>query len=323
MKILTICALTLFASMLGATDASAAQSYPTKAVRIIVPFPPGEAADIIARLVSPVLSERLGQQFIVDNRPGAAGQIGLTLLKQSTPDGYTIGMGQGGNMSVQPHTYAKLPYDALKDFSGLALAATNYLAVVVHPSAQFKNAKDMIAWAKSNPGKLTLGTNGEGGYPHLSFEYLARSAGFTYLHVPYKGAGQVTADVLAGQIIAGIGSYTSQAPHITSSRVRLIAVTNDVRVPNKPDLPIFADAVPGYDMRGWFGFVAPAAMPRDIVKLLNAEINRAMQQPQVNSKLVEAGLIVANESAEWFDKFIKNEHAKYGKLVRDIGLKPR
>jgi tripartite-type tricarboxylate transporter receptor subunit TctC len=323
MKILTICALALFASMLGATDASAAQSYPTKAVRIIVPFPPGEAADIIARLVSPVLSERLGQQFIVDNRPGAAGQIGLTLLKQSTPDGYTIGMGQGGNMSVQPHTYAKLPYDALKDFSGLALAATNYLAVVVHPSAQFKNAKDMIAWAKSNPGKLTLGTNGEGGYPHLSFEYLARSAGFTYLHVPYKGAGQVTADVLAGQIIAGIGSYTSQAPHITSSRVRLIAVTNDVRVPNKPDLPIFADAVPGYDMRGWFGFVAPAAMPRDIVKLLNAEINRAMQQPQVNSKLVEAGLIVANESAEWFDKFIKNEHAKYGKLVRDIGLKPR
>jgi tripartite-type tricarboxylate transporter receptor subunit TctC len=323
MKILTICALALFASMLGATDASAAQSYPTKAVRIIVPFPPGEAADIIARLVSPVLSERLGQQFIVDNRPGAAGQIGLTLLKQSTPDGYTIGMGQGGNMSVQPHTYAKLPYDALKDFSGLALAATNYLAVVVHPSAQFKNAKDMIAWAKSNPGKLTLGTNGEGGYPHLSFEYLARSAGFTYLHVPYKGAGQVTADVLAGQIIAGIGSYTSQAPHITSSRVRLIAVTNDVRVPNKPDLPIFADAVPGYDMRGWFGFVAPAAMPRDIVKLLNAEINRAMQQPQVNSKLVEAGLIVANESAEGFDKFIKNEHAKYGKLVRDIGLKPR
>lgn len=323
MKLLTLCALALVAGAFGSTGAYAAQPYPARSVRIIVPFPPGEAADIIARLVAPVLSERMGQQFIVDNRPGAAGQLGLQLVKQSTPDGHTIGMGQGGNMSVQPHTYAKLPYDALKDFAGLALAATNYLAVVVHPSAQFKNAKEMIAWAKANPGKLTVGTNGEGGYPHLTMEFLARSAGFTFLHVPYKGAGQVTVDVLAGQIISGVGSYTSQAPHITTGKVRLIAVTNDVRVPNKPDLPIFADVVPGYDMRGWFGFIAPAATPRDIVKRLNAEINRAMQLPQINAKLVDLGLIVANESPEWFDKFIRNEHAKYGKLVRDIGLKPR
>lgn len=323
MKLLTLCALALVAGAFGSTGAYAAQPYPVRSVRIIVPFPPGEAADIIARLVAPVLSERMGQQFIVDNRPGAAGQLGLQLVKQSTPDGHTIGMGQGGNMSVQPHTYAKLPYDALKDFAGLALAATNYLAVVVHPSAQFKNAKEMIAWAKANPGKLTVGTNGEGGYPHLTMEFLARSAGFTFLHVPYKGAGQVTVDVLAGQIISGVGSYTSQAPHITTGKVRLIAVTNDVRVPNKPDLPIFADVVPGYDMRGWFGFIAPAATPRDIVKRLNAEINRAMQLPQINTKLVDLGLIVANESPEWFDKFIRNEHAKYGKLVRDIGLKPR
>jgi tripartite-type tricarboxylate transporter receptor subunit TctC len=324
MKIITLCALALCSGLGVIAEAQAAQAtYPTRPVRIIVPFPPGEAADIIARLVAPVLSERMGQQFVVDNRPGAAGQLGLQLLKQSTPDGHTIGMGQGGNMSVQPHTYAKLPYDALKDFSGLALAATNYLAVVTHPSAPFKNTREMIAWAKANPGKLSMGTNGEGGYPHLSFEYLARSAGFTYLHVPYKGAGQVTLDVLAGQIIAGIGSYTSQAPHITTNKVRLIGVTNNVRVPNKPDLPIFAEVVPGYDMRGWFGFVTPSKTPRDIVKRLNAEINRAMQLPEVNSKLVEAGLIVANESPEWFDKFIHTEYGKYGKLVRDIGLKPR
>jgi tripartite-type tricarboxylate transporter receptor subunit TctC len=322
MKLLTLCALALTASIVAAGGANA-QNYPTRSVRIIVPFPPGEAADVIARLVAPVLSERMGQQFIVDNRPGAAGQLGLQLLKQSAPDGHTIGMGQGGNMSVQPHTYAKLPYDALKDFAGLALAATNYLAVVVHPSAPFKDAKEMIAWAKANPGKLSVGTNGEGGYPHLSFEFLARAAGFKFLHVPYKGAGQVTVDVLAGQIMAGIGSYTSQAPHITSGKVRLIAVTNDVRVPNKPELPIFADVVPGYDMRGWFGWIAPAATPRDIVKRLNAEINRAMQLPQINAKLVDLGLIVANESPEWFDKFIQNEYVKYGKLVRDIGLTPR
>lgn len=322
MRILTFCALALFAGLFGATGASAAQTYPTKVVRIIVPFPPGEAADIIARLVVPSASERLGQQIVVDNRPGASGQLGLTLLKQATPDGYTIGMGQGGNLSVAPHTYAKLPYDALKDFSGISLAATNYLAVVANPSVPFKTIADMIAWAKANPGRLSLGTNGEGGYPHLAFEYLARSAGFTFLHVPYKGASQITVDVMSGQLQAGIGSYTSLSPHVLTGKLRLIGVTNDVRVPNKPDLPIFADVVHGYDMRGWFGFVAPAGTPRAIVKRLNEEINRAMQLPEVKGKLVEAGLIVANESPEFFDKFMKAEYAKYGKLVHDIGLKP-
>ena len=181
----------------------------------------------------------------------------------------------------------------------------------------------MIAWAKANPGKLSVGTNGEGGYPHLAFEFLASMAGFTFLHVPYKGARQITTDVLGGQLQTGIGSYTSLAPLIQSGRMRLIGVTNDVQVPNKPDLPIFADVVPGYDMRGWFGFVALAGTPRPIVKRLNEEINRAMQLPEVKSKLVEAGLLVANESPEFFDKFMKTEYAKYGKLVHDIGLKPR
>lgn len=323
MRILSYCAIGLLAAVMGSTNTLAAQTYPVRAVRVIVPFPPGEAADIIARLVTPAVSQRLNQQFVVDNRPGAAGQIGLTLLKQATPDGYTIGMGQGGNMSVQPHTYAKLPYDALKDFSGLALAATNYLAVVANPGSPFKTPTEMIEWAKKNPGKLSVGTNGEGGYPHLTMEYLARSAGFTFLHVPYKGAGQITTEVLAGQIQTGVGSYTSLSPHVQAGKLRLIAVTNDVRVPNKPELPIFADVVPGYDMRGWFGFVAPAGTPRDIVKRLNAEINRAMQLPEVNAKLVDLGLIVQNESAEYFDKFLKREYDKYGKLVRDIGLKPR
>lgn len=323
MKILKLCALALFAGLFGSAGAFAAQPYPARAVRIIVPFPPGEAADIIARLIAPVLSERMGQQFVVDNRPGASGQLGLTLLKQATPDGYTIGMGQGGNLSVAPHTYAKLPYDPLKDFSGIALNATNYLAVVANPSVPFKTPAEMIAWTKANPGKLSLGTNGEGGYPHLAFEYLARSAGFTFLHVPYKGASQITVDVMGGQLQTGIGSYTSLSPHVLSGKLRLIGVTNDVRVPNKPDLPIFAAVVPGYDMRGWFGVVAIAGTPRAIIKKLNEEINRAMQTPEVQAKLVDLGLIVANESAEWFDTFMKNEYAKYGKLVKDIGLKPR
>jgi tripartite-type tricarboxylate transporter receptor subunit TctC len=323
MRHLLVAVIAGIAGVLGVATTADAQTYPARAVRVIVPFPPGEAADTIARLVTPVLAQRLGQQFVVDNRPGAAGQIGLQLLKQAPADGYTIGMGQGGNMSVQPHTYAKLPYDALKDFAGLSLAATNYLAVVAHPGAPFKTPKDMIEWAKKNPGKLSVGTNGEGGYPHLTMEFLARSAGFTFLHVPYKGAGQITTEAIAGQILTGVGSYTSMSPHVAAGRLKLIAVTNDVKVPNKPELPVFSETVPGYDMRGWFGFVAPAKVPRDIVKRLNAEINRAMQQPEVNSKLVDLGLLVQNESAEFFDKYLRQEYEKYGKLVRDIGLKPK
>jgi tripartite-type tricarboxylate transporter receptor subunit TctC len=321
MRVLFLCALALIAAASG--PEAAAQSYPTKPVRIIVPFPPGEAADIIARLMSPVLSERMGQQFVVENRPGVSGQLGLGLLKNATPDGYTIGMGQGGNMSVAPHTYKQVPYDALKDFSPIALSATNYLAVVANPNAPFKSASEMIAWAKANPGKLSLATNGEGGYPHLAFEYLARLAGFKFLHVPYKGAAQVTTDVMGGQVQTGIGSYTSLSPHTQTGRLVLIGVTNDVRVPNKPELPVFAQTVPGYDMRGWFGVVAPAGVPRDIIRRLNSEINRAMQQPEVNSKLVTAGLNVANESPEYFEKFIRTEYAKYGKLVKDIALQPQ
>ena len=323
MRLLILCALTLIGSISSAIAATAEQSYPTRPVRIIVPFPPGEAADIIARLVVPVLSERMGQQFVVENRPGVSGQLGLSLLKTATPDGYTIGMGQGGNMSVAPHTYRKLAYDALKDFAPIALSATNYLAVVANPGAPFKNASDMIAWAKANPGKLTLATNGEGGYPHLAFEYLAGLAGFKFLHVPYKGAAQIAVDVMGGQVMTGIGSYTSMVGQIQTGKLQLIGVTNDVRVPNNPQLPVLAEIVRGYDMRGWFGVVGPAGMPRDIVRRLNSEINRAMQQPDVNAKLVGLGLLVANESPEYFDKFIKTEYGKYGKLVRDIGLKPQ
>lgn len=320
MKNLMLYALALVVGTFACPGLSEAQKYPTRPVRIIIPFPPGEAADIIARLIQPVISERMGQQFVVENRPGASGQIGLTLLKSATPDGYTIGVGQGGNLVVAPHTYKKLAYDPVKDFAAIALNATNYLAVVANPGVPFKDARTMIAWAKANPGKLSLATNGEGGYPHLAFEYLASMAGFKFLHVPYKGAAMILGDVMAGQVQLGIGSYTSLSPHAETGKLRLIAVTNDVRVPNKPNLPIFADVVPGYDMRGWFGFIAPAGTPPDIVKRLNAEVNRAMQQPDVNAKLVTAGLLVANESADYFQKFIRSEYDKYGKLVRSIGL---
>src|SRR5574342_335567 len=280
-RILAVAALAL-----GFAAGALAQSYPSRPIKVIVPFPPGDAADILSRLIGPKMSERMGQPFVVENRAGASGQIGLEVLKNSTADGYTIGVGQGGNLVVAPHTYKKLPYDPLKDFVPVALLATNYLAVVANPGVPFKSAAEMVAWAKANPGRLTLATNGEGGFPHLAFENLAAMAGFTFQHIPYKGAAQIITDVMGGQVQLGIGAYTSLSPHVLFGRVRLIAVTNPVRVPNKPELPIFAEAVPGYDSRGWFGYVAPAATPREIVAKLNAEINRAMKLPDVSEKMI-------------------------------------
>ena len=224
---------------------------------------------------------------------------------------------------VAPHTYKKIPYDPLKDFAPVALLATNYLAVVATPSVPFNSAAEMIAWARANPGKLTLATNGEGGFPHLAFEQFRLMAGITYTHIPYKGTSQIVTDVIGGQVQLGIGAYTSLSPHVASGRVRLIAVTNPVRVPNKPELPIFADAVPGYDSRGWFGYVAPAATPRAIVARLNNEINRAMKQLDVAEKMVAAGLIIVTEPPEFFGKVIRSDFEKYGKLARDIGFKPQ
>ena len=316
-----LCALSV--TLVALVGTAAAQNYPARSIKVIVPYPPGDAADILARLIGPKASERLGQQMVVENRPGASGQIGMEVLKHAPADGYTIGIGQGGNLVVAPHTYKKLPYDPLKDFSPIAVLATNYLAVVANPNVPFKTAAEMVAWAKANPGKLTLATNGEGGFPHLAFENLAVMAGFTFQHIPYKGASQIATDVIGGQVQLGIGAYTSLSPHVLSGRLRLIAVTNPVPVPNKPDLPIFAEAVPGYDSRGWFGYVAPAATPRDAIRILNGEINRAMRQPDVADKMIASGLIIVTESPEYFGGVIRGDYAKYGKLVRDIGFKPQ
>ena len=307
---------------LGALQAGA-QSYPNRPIRVIVPYPPGDAADILARLIGAKVTERLGQTMVVENRAGASGQLGMGILKDAAADGYTIGVGQGGNMVVAPHTYKKIPYDPLKDFAPVALLATNYLAVVANPGVPFKDAAGMIAWAKANPGKLTLATNGEGGFPHLAFEHLAAMGGFKFQHIPYKGSAQITTDVIGGQVQLGIGSFTGFAPHLGAGRVRLIGVTNPVPVPGRPELPIFADAVPGYDSGGWFGYVAPAGTPADIVRKLNEEINRAMRQPDVAEKMTAAGLIIVTEPPEHFARVLKADYEKYGKLVRSIGFVPQ
>ena len=314
----------LFTSLLlGIASLAHAQSYPTKPIKIIVPFPPGNTTDIMTRLIGPKIAERLGQQIVVENRPGASGMLGLDLVAKSAPDGYTLAAGQGGNMVVLPHTSRNVPYDPLKDFVPIAVSTTNYLGIVASPAAPFRSIGEMVAYARANPGRLTVATNGEGGFPHLAFEHLRALGGFSFTHVPYKGSAAIATDIIGGQVQAGIDGITGMTPHIKSGRLRLLAVTSPARAALWPDTPAAAEDVPGYESGGWFGYVAPAGTPRDIVLKLNGEINRAMQQPEVAEKLVAAGLIIVTESPEYFSKLLKGDFLKYGKLVKDIGYQPQ
>src|SRR6266480_4725441 len=218
------------------------QAYPTKPVRIIIPFPPGNTTDIMSRLIAPKMAERLGQQVIVENRPGASGMLGLDYVAKSPADGYTIACVQGGNMVVLPHTSKSIPYDPLKDFAPIAVSITNYLAIVANPNVPFKTIGEMVVYAKANPGKLTVATNGEGGFPHLAFEHLRTMGGFTYTHIPYKGSAAIATDIIG------------MTPHIKSGRLRILATTNKTRPALWPDTPVAAEDVPGYESGGWFGY---------------------------------------------------------------------
>jgi tripartite-type tricarboxylate transporter receptor subunit TctC len=316
-------ALSVFASLVVPAFALHAQQFPAKPIRIIIPFPPGDSLDTMSRLIGPKIAERLGQNVVVDNRAGAAGQLGLELAAHAPADGYTLVGGQGGNLAVQPHTYRKLPYDPLRDFAPVALSTTNFLAIVVHPNSVHKNVKDLITYAKVNPGKVSFASNGEGGFPHMAIEMLRTQGGFTYLHVPYKGSVQILTELMGGRVDATILGIGALAPFIKAGRIRLVAVTSPERAELYPDTPTVAETLPGYDSRGWFGYLAPAGTPAKIVALLNAEINRAMASPDVKEKMSTIGLNVVAESPKFFADTLKADYEKYGKLIREIGLQPQ
>jgi tripartite-type tricarboxylate transporter receptor subunit TctC len=301
--------------------AAPGQSYPSRPIRLIIPIPPGNTLDVITRLLGPKLTEQLRQTVVLDNRAGASGMLGLELAANAAPDGYTLVAGQGGNLVIAPHTYQKAPYDSVRDFAPIALSATNYLALAVHPRVPFKSMKNLIAYAKANPGKLTFGTGGQFGWPYVTLELLRSMAGFTYLQVPYKGTEQAVTELIGGQIDGLLAGITILTPHARSGRLRLLGITSPTRTPQFPDVPAIAETVPGFESAGWFGYLAPAGTPPNIVALLNQEINRAMASPDVKEKLNSLGLIVVTEPPEVFAQTIKSDYEKYGKLIRDIGLR--
>ena len=298
-----------------------AQAYPNKTIRVIVPAAPGDSCDILTRLIGQKVSENLGQQLTADNRPGASGMIGLQMIAQAPPDGYTIGCGQGGNMVIVPLATAKVPYDTFRDFAPIQLTVSNFLALVVHPSVPFRNVKELVAYGRANPGKLAFATNGEGAFIHFSVELLRTKGGFTYLHVPYKSVTSIVTEIMSGRIDATISSFISLYPHIQAGRLKLLAIGRDKRHPKYPDFPTIAETLPGYENGGWFGFIAPARMSKEQIALLNREMNRAMKLPDVAEKLDTLGLEVHTESPEYFTEVIRRDFEKWGKVARDIGFK--
>jgi tripartite-type tricarboxylate transporter receptor subunit TctC len=309
-------------TMMGSANFVQAQGYPNKSIRVIVPAGPGDSCDLLMRLIGPKITERTGQSWVVENRPGSSGQLGLNLIKQAPPDGYTLGCGQGGNMVIVPIAYEKVSYDTAKDFTPIALIGSNFLALVVNADTPFKTTQHLIAFAKANPGKVSFGTNGEGGFLHFATELFRVQGGFTYLHVPYKSVSASITEILGGQINATLTSFIAVQPYINSGRLRVLGIARGTRSSEYPNIPTLSEAVPGFTSGGWFGLIAPAGTPKEMVAIMNREVNLALASPDVLQKMKAFGLEVHVESPEFFSETIRADFIKWGRLAKDIKFKP-
>ena len=299
-----------------------AESYPSKPVRFIVRFAPGGNTAVQARLIGRKLTDALGQQFIIDNRPGAGGTIGVDMAAKSSPDGHTIALASFGNILVGPSLYKKLPYDPVKDFTPVVLVSEPAGMIVTHPSVPVKNFPELIAYAKANPGKLNYASAGNGTWNHLFAEKLKAEAGIKMSHVPFKGAGPAMNDVVGGHIQVMFAPFPSSRVHLNAGRLRGHAVTGAKRSPLFPAVPTVSEAgLANYTAASWFGIMAPAGTPKAIVTRLNAEVNKAFAAPEVRKAYAAEGIDPAGGTPEDIARSIREGMAKWGKLVRDLGLK--
>jgi tripartite-type tricarboxylate transporter receptor subunit TctC len=301
--------------------AAFAQGYPLKPVRFVSPFPAAGVNDIIARIVALKMSEALGQQWVVENRPGAGGNIGTDYVAKAAPDGYTLLNGGMGSLTVNPFT-GKAPYDTLRDFAPVILMARAPNVITVHPALPVKSVQDLIALAKARPGQLNYASGGVGSTPHLSGALFASMAGINIVHVPYKGGAQATVDLLAGQVELSFLGIPSSLPFIKDGKLRGLAVTGMQRSPELPGVPTVHEAgLPGYDVNPWYGVLAPAGTPRDIIASLNNEIARIVRTPEVGRQFTVQGVEAAVTTPEEYAAIIKADLAKWGKVIRDAGIR--
>ena len=311
----------LFAALAVAASATFAQPYPAKPIRLVVTFATGGGTDLAARTVAPKISEALGQSIVIENRAGANGAVGAEAVAKAPADGYTLMVGAAGTLAVAPHL-AKLPFDTFRDFAPISLLATSPFVVTVNPSVKAESIRELVALARANPGRLSFGSSGTGGAPQLATELFKSMAGIDMLHVPYKGLGPAITDLLGGQIqliFADVGLVTA---HLKAGKLRGLAVSGSSRSAALPDLPTVAEAgVPGYAAGTWYGLFAPAGTPPAIVSRLSEETRKALAHPDVRASLAAQGVDPAGNTPEQFAAFVREEHAKWGKVIRDAGIK--
>jgi tripartite-type tricarboxylate transporter receptor subunit TctC len=316
----TVRGLALAAAVVAAPLAAHAQLYPAKPVTIVVPFAAGGTTDILARVIGQALNKELGQSVLVDNRAGAGGNIGAQLAAKGVPDGHTLFMGTVGTHAINQSLYKKLPFDPVKDFAPLTRVAMVPNLLVAHPGKPYKNVKELVAYAKANPGRVNFGSSGSGSSIHLSGELFNALAKVDMVHVPYKGSAPAVTDLVGGQIDVMFDNMPSAIQHVRSGRLRALAVTTAKRSPELPDVPTIAEAgVPGYEATSWFGMFAPAGTPAPVVARLNAALVKVLADPAVKKKLAEQGAEPYSETPEQFAEFIRKESAKWSKVVKESG----
>lgn len=315
----TIAVLTL--AVLALASLAHAQPYPSKPVRIIVPFPPGGGTDIVARAVGQKLTESLGQTFIIDNRGGAGGTLGSEMAAKSPADGYTLGMATSSTHGVAPSLYPKLGYDPIADFSPVTLVATTPFVLVVHPALPVKTVAELIALAKRQPGKLNYGSAGNGSSNHLTVEMFDMMANVKMTHVPYKGSGPALVDLMAGQVDLLINDMSSLINYVNAGKMRAVAVTSVKRNPALPKVPTIAESLPGYDAEAWYGVLAPAKTPAAIVSKLHEEIVKLLRTTDLKDKLHAQGLDAVGNTPAEFQAYMQRDIAKWAKVVKASGAR--
>jgi tripartite-type tricarboxylate transporter receptor subunit TctC len=315
----SVCASLLACAL---TAAAHAQTFPTKPVRMIVPFPPGGTTDILARVAAQKLSEALGQQVIVDNRPGAGGNIGTELVAKAPPDGYTLLTDPGSTLTINPSLFTKLPFDPLKDFAPVTIMAAVPNLLVVHPSLPVRNVKELIALAKARPDQLSYASTGAGQSTHLSMELFKSMARVKITHVPYKGSAPAITDLLGGHVLLMFDNMPSALPHAKAGKLRGIAVSTAKRSPVTPDIPTVAESgLPGFEVSVWFGVLATAGTPRDIVERLNRVLVKALQSADVRERLSSQGAEPIGNTPDEFTAQMKRDLVKWAKVVKDADIK--